>query len=189
MLAKHGTLEKLTNRLGRVTDMVGDVPHEPSVFGIRVRIVVELDVVGARSVRVGDLRLRLSAGTADDVRCAMYVRIVNNAHSTFVFGPEWSGVVVPSGAVLWAGRPLLAPWSRVERCWGWATLLAPWSRVERCCGLGDPISPVGPEWSGAVGWATLISPVVPSGAVLWAGRPLLAPWSRVERCCGLGDPY
>ena len=37
---------------------------------------------------------------------------------------------------------------------GWATLLAPWSRVERCCGLGDPISPV-----------------VPSGAVLWAGRP------------------
>ena len=57
--------------------MVGDVPHEPSVFGIRVPLVVELDVVGARSVRVGDLRLRLSAGTADDVRCAMYVRIVN----------------------------------------------------------------------------------------------------------------
>ena len=40
-------------------------------------------------------------------------------------GPEWSGAVgwatlispvVPGGAVLWAGRPLLAPWSRVERC-------------------------------------------------------------------------
>ena len=36
-----------------------------------------------------------------------------------------------------------------------------------------------------MGWATLISPVVPGGAVLWAGRPLLAPWSRVERCCVL----
>ena len=51
--------------------MAGDVPHEPSVFGIRVRTVVELDVVGARSVRVGDLRLRLSAGTADDGRRAV----------------------------------------------------------------------------------------------------------------------
>ena len=45
------------DRLSRVTDMVGDVPHEPSVLGIRVPVVVELDVVGARGVRVGDLCL------------------------------------------------------------------------------------------------------------------------------------
>ena len=72
--------------------------------------------------------------------------------------------------------------------------------------MGDPFLAPWSEWSGAVGWATLISPVVPSGAVLWDGRSLFSPvvpsgavlwagrslfspvWSRVERCCGLGDP-
>ena len=98
--------------------------------------------------------------------------------------------MVPSGAVLWAGRPYISPvgpeWSGAV---GWATLFSPvgpeWSGA---VGWATLFSPVGPEWSGAVGWATLFSPVVPSGAVLWAGRPYLAPWSRMERCCGLGDP-
>ena len=74
------------DRLGRVTDMVGDVPHEPRVLGIRVPRVVELDVVGARCFRVRDLRLRLLVSAADNRRCAMCVQFVKNPLHLWVLG-------------------------------------------------------------------------------------------------------
>ena len=77
------------DRLGRVTDMVGDVPHEPSVLGIRVPVVVELDVVGARSVRVRDLRLWSIISVADD--SGVHVRTVRQKrHSTFGLWADYS---------------------------------------------------------------------------------------------------
>jgi hypothetical protein len=53
--------------------MVGDVPHEPRVFGVRVPLVVEFDVVRARCFRVRDVRLRSIISAADNRRCAMCV--------------------------------------------------------------------------------------------------------------------
>ena len=74
------------DRLGRVTDMAGDVPHEPSILGIRVPPVVALDVVRARCFRFRDFRLRSVVSSADNRRRALRVQFVKKSLHLWVLG-------------------------------------------------------------------------------------------------------
>ena len=45
------------DRLGGVFQVVGDIPDRARVLGVRIRLVVELNVVRARRLRIVDFRL------------------------------------------------------------------------------------------------------------------------------------